>query len=153
MSETTFDIDAAVTEFIKAFGASLDPRLWVKLVREEFDELVEAWAGDDEAAKLKESCDLLIVITGLGLVSEEETLELMPAEEFKGVIDLLTTVNVWLEENFVGHFDFTVLDTAADRVHASNMSKLDDDGKPILREDGKIMKGPNYVAPDLSDLV
>jgi predicted HAD superfamily Cof-like phosphohydrolase len=42
---------------------------------------------------------------------------------------------------------------AFNRVHASNMSKLGDDGKPIYREDGKVLKGPNYKAPDLSDLV
>lgn len=39
------------------------------------------------------------------------------------------------------------------RVHESNMSKLGLDGKPIYREDGKVLKGPNYKAPDLSDLV
>ena len=39
-----------------------------------------------------------------------------------------------------------------DRVHDSNMSKLGADGKPILRADGKILKGPNYRPPDLSDL-
>lgn len=39
------------------------------------------------------------------------------------------------------------------RVHDSNMSKLDDDGKPIRREDGKILKGPNYFTPSLIDLV
>ena len=44
------------------------------------------------------------------------------------------------------------LDEALDRVHKSNMSKLDEDGKPILREDGKVLKGPNYKPPDLSDL-
>ena len=44
------------------------------------------------------------------------------------------------------------LDEALDRVHKSNMSKLDEDGKPIYREDGKVLKGPNYKAPDLSDL-
>jgi hypothetical protein len=33
------------------------------------------------------------------------------------------------------------------------MSKLDDDGKPIYREDGKVLKGPHYEAPDLTDLV
>ena len=37
------------------------------------------------------------------------------------------------------------------RVHNSNMSKLVD-GKPIKREDGKFLKGPNYKKPDLSDL-
>ena len=45
------------------------------------------------------------------------------------------------------------LDEALDRVHISNMSKLDVDGKPIYREDGKVLKGPNYQPPDLSDLV
>ena len=45
------------------------------------------------------------------------------------------------------------LDQALSRVHESNLSKLDDDGKPIYREDGKVMKGPNYQPPDLSDLV
>lgn len=39
------------------------------------------------------------------------------------------------------------------RVHESNMSKLGEDGKPIYREDGKVLKGPNYKEPDLSDLV
>jgi predicted HAD superfamily Cof-like phosphohydrolase len=45
------------------------------------------------------------------------------------------------------------LDEALDRVHKSNMSKLDVDGKPIYRHDGKVLKGPNYTPPVLSDLV
>ena len=46
------------------------------------------------------------------------------------------------------------LDEALNRVHESNLSKLDEDGKPIRREkDGKVLKGPNYKPPDLSDLV
>jgi predicted HAD superfamily Cof-like phosphohydrolase len=45
------------------------------------------------------------------------------------------------------------LQTAFNRVHASNMSKLGEDGKPIRREDGKILKGPNYFEPSLIDLV
>jgi len=44
------------------------------------------------------------------------------------------------------------LDEALNRVHKSNMSKLDEDGKPIYRDDGKVLKGPNYEPPDLSDL-
>lgn len=39
-----------------------------------------------------------------------------------------------------------------DRVHKSNMSKLVD-GKPLKREDGKVLKGPYYQKPDLSDLL
>ena len=45
------------------------------------------------------------------------------------------------------------LDAAMDRVHQSNMSKLGEDGKPIRREDGKVLKGPNYQPPTLTDLV
>ena len=45
-----------------------------------------------------------------------------------------------------------LLDEAMNRVHESNMSKLGEDGKPIYREDGKVLKGPNYKPPDLSDL-
>jgi len=45
------------------------------------------------------------------------------------------------------------LDEALDRVHKSNLSKLDDNGNPIYREDGKVLKGPNYQPPNLNDLV
>ena len=45
------------------------------------------------------------------------------------------------------------LDEAMHRVHESNMSKLDEYGKPVLREDGKVLKGPNYSPPNLEDLV
>ena len=38
------------------------------------------------------------------------------------------------------------------RVHESNMSKLDENGKPIRREDGKILKGPHYKPPFLDDI-
>ena len=45
------------------------------------------------------------------------------------------------------------LDEALDRVHVSNMSKLGKDGKPIYRDDGKVLKGPNYKPPTLTDLI
>ncbi len=44
------------------------------------------------------------------------------------------------------------IDEVFERVHRSNMSKLGDDGKPIYREDGKVLKGPNYEKPNLDDL-
>ena len=44
------------------------------------------------------------------------------------------------------------LDEALHRVHESNMSKLVN-GKPLRREDGKVLKGPNYQPPNLSDLL
>jgi len=45
------------------------------------------------------------------------------------------------------------LDEALTRVHESNLSKLDDNLRPIKREDGKVMKGPNYKKANLIDLV
>jgi len=45
------------------------------------------------------------------------------------------------------------LDEAMARIHRSNMSKLDENGKPVYREDGKVMKGPNYQPPYLNDLI
>lgn len=44
------------------------------------------------------------------------------------------------------------IDEVFDRVHESNMSKLGEDGKPIYRDDGKVLKGPNYQPPSLDDL-
>ena len=44
------------------------------------------------------------------------------------------------------------LDEALHRVHQSNLSKLGDDGEPIYREDGKVLKGPHYAPPNLEDL-
>ena len=45
------------------------------------------------------------------------------------------------------------LDRAVRRVHHSNMSKLGLDGNPIKNAEGKVVKGPNYRRPDLTDLV
>ncbi len=45
------------------------------------------------------------------------------------------------------------IEEAFSRVHASNMSKLGSDGKPIYRADGKVIKGPNYAEADVAGLV
>jgi predicted HAD superfamily Cof-like phosphohydrolase len=38
-------------------------------------------------------------------------------------------------------------------IHRSNMSKLGEDGKPIYREDGKVLKGPDYTRPDIASII
>jgi predicted HAD superfamily Cof-like phosphohydrolase len=45
------------------------------------------------------------------------------------------------------------LDEAMRRVHQANLSKLDENGKPIYRADGKVMKGPNFKKATFNDLV
>ena len=70
-----------------------------------------------------------------------------PAEALKELADLVYVCYQYAEN--MGWF----LDEALDRVHASNMSKLGEDGLPIYREDGKVLKGPNYQPPTLTDLI
>lgn len=45
------------------------------------------------------------------------------------------------------------LDAVVTEVHRANMSKLDKDGSVIRREDGKVLKGPNYKAPDIEAIL
>ena len=45
------------------------------------------------------------------------------------------------------------LDEVFNEVHKSNMSKLGSDGKPIYREDGKVLKGPNYRQADIESIL
>ena len=52
-----------------------------------------------------------------------------------------------------GHAFGIDLDECFMEVHDSNMSKLGEDGKPIYREDGKVLKGPGYFAPNLEEIV
>ena len=70
-----------------------------------------------------------------------------PAEALKELADLVYVCYQYAEN--MGW----LLDEALDRVHTSNMSKLGEDGRPLYREDGKVLKGPNYKPPTLTDLI
>ena len=59
---------------------------------------------------------------------------------------------VYVAAQYAENMDWD-LEQALRRVHKSNMSKLGEDGKPIRRADGKVLKGPNYEPPTLTDLV
>ena len=81
-------------------------------------------------------------------------------EEFAEVRDAVGYVNilkeladlVYVTYGYAATYGWD-LDEAVRRVHKSNMSKLGADGKPLKRPDGKVLKGPNYKQPDLTDLV
>jgi len=66
-----------------------------------------------------------------------------PVEVADALTDLLYVVYG------AGHAFGLDLDTCFNEVHASNMSKLGEDGKPVYREDGKVLKGPNFFKPNL----
>ena len=46
-----------------------------------------------------------------------------------------------------------IIEEVFDEIQASNMSKLGEDGKPVLREDGKILKGPGFFKPNLAKFI
>jgi predicted HAD superfamily Cof-like phosphohydrolase len=52
-----------------------------------------------------------------------------------------------------GHAFGIDLDDCFNEVHSSNMTKLGADGRPLYRDDGKVMKGPNYREPDLTPFI
>ena len=85
---------------------------------------------------------------------EEELSELKEAianKDIKEVADALT--DILYVTYGAGHAFGINLDKCFDEVQNSNMSKLDESGKPIYNESGKVMKGPNYFKPDLSKFV
>jgi len=106
----------------------VNERIWklqLRLIEEEFCELVEA------------SDDLL----------NEPTSPSLAADLLKECADLHFVLYQFCAAHGLD------LDAASDRVFKSNMSKLDENGQPIFREDGKVLKGPLYQPPSLIDLV
>lgn len=119
----------ALKEFHSAFNVPMPDsptiddddrvKLRIDLLKEELEELDDAYGNDDKVAFLDALVDLQYVLDGA----------------------------------FV-EFGFSSVKLAAfAEVHASNMSKLDANGEPILREDGKILKGPNYFPPRLEQFI
>lgn len=83
------------------------------------------------------------------LIAEEleELTHAIAMKDIVGVADALTDI---LYVTYGAGIAFGIdLDECFDEVHESNMSKLDENGKPIYREDGKVMKGPFYRPPNL----
>ena len=86
----------------------------------------------------------------LDLIKEElsELTEAMNNKDLLEVADALT--DILYVTYGAGHAFGINLDKCFEEVQNSNMSKLDENGKPIYNEFGKVMKGPNYFKPDLS---
>ncbi len=85
----------------------------------------------------------------ISLINEEleELKEAIKNNDLKETIDALT--DILYVTYGAGHAFGVNLDKCFDEVQRSNMSKLDDNGKPIYNESGKVMKGPKYFKPDL----
>ena len=85
---------------------------------------------------------------------KEELSELTDAMNNKDLLEVADALTDILYVTYgAGHAFGIDLDKCFDEVQNSNMSKLDENGKPIYNENGKVMKGPNYFKPDLSKFV
>ena len=85
------------------------------------------------------------------LLLKEETTEVSESTDAANLLKELADV-IYVANGYAATFGWD-LDEAVRRVHASNMSKLGPDLKPVLRDDGKVLKGDQYEEPDLSDLI
>jgi predicted HAD superfamily Cof-like phosphohydrolase len=124
MSKTNFE---SVGEFMQAFGQEVKDK---------------AEFPDNDTIALR-----------LELILEEvgELREAIGEANIVEVADALTDILYVVYG--AGHSFGIDLDKCFEEVHSSNMSKLGEDGKPIYREDGKVLKGPKYFAPDLTKYV
>ena len=89
-------------------------------------------------------------------ILEEEVGELRAAVEVGDlieVLDALCDIQYVLDGTFLEFGLHGVKQDAMEEVHASNMSKLGADGRPVLREDGKVLKGPDFRQPDLARIL
>jgi len=89
------------------------------------------------------------------LMKEEngEYLDACLAEDLVDIADALGDELYILCGTILKHGMQHIIEKVFDEIQASNMSKLGEDGQPILREDGKILKGPNYFKPDIKTII
>jgi predicted HAD superfamily Cof-like phosphohydrolase len=89
----------------------------------------------------------------ISLIEEElsELKEAIEKKDIKEVADALT--DILYVTYGAGHAFGIDLDKCFDEVQRSNMSKLDENGKPIFNEYGKVLKGPNYFKPNLEKFI
>ena len=85
------------------------------------------------------------------LMSEEneEYLDASNNNDIIEVADALGDMLYILCGTIIEHGMQDIIEPVFDEIQKSNMSKLDNEGKPIYRDDGKVLKGPNYFKPNI----
>ena len=129
-----------VARFHRAMNLDVDsdPRVSVLELRKKL--LLE------EVAEVSEAIDILSVELLRGKKGTKE--------QWANFLKELADVQYIVSGTFVSFNTFpSGFDTPFNRVHISNMSKLDNEGNPLYNKEGKVLKGPNYKPPDLTDLV
>lgn len=83
----------------------------------------------------------------------EEYFEAVQNNDLVEIADALGDMMYILCGTIIEHGLQHKIEEVFDEIQRSNMSKLGENGKPIYREDGKVMKGPNYFKPDFSKIL
>lgn len=159
MSFTTLihpDLFAAQRQFIAVMEANRDFVWWAeKLITEETKELKQAHEQNEGMEQIfKELADVIYVVCGFYNTMPMLPFEILPAEKVTAIDAILE--DAWNTVAMISdtyQIPVNLMGEAFAAVHVSNLSKLDNNGKPIRREDGKVLKGPNYVAPNMAPIV
>ena len=120
----------AVKEFHEAFGLGINHKPIAKL----------------NDSKIKLRFDLMAE-------ENEEYLEAAKEDDLVEVADALGDMLYILCGTILEHGMQHKIEEVFSEIQRSNMSKLGADGKPIYREDGKVLKGPNYFKPNISEII
>lgn len=83
----------------------------------------------------------------------EEYLEAANTNDLVEVADALGDMLYILCGTIIEHGMQHKIEEVFEEIHRSNMSKLDTNGQPIYREDGKVLKGPNYFKPNIKSIL
>ncbi|MFO7719093.1 MAG: nucleoside triphosphate pyrophosphohydrolase family protein [Gillisia sp.] len=83
----------------------------------------------------------------------EEYLEAANNSDLTEVADALGDMLYILCGTIIEHGMQHKIEEVFEEIQRSNMSKLGEDGKPVFREDGKVLKGPNYFPPDITSIL
>ena len=101
----------------------------------------------------KVSEDVVLLRHRLMAEENEEYLEACKSGDLVEIADALGDMMYILCGTILSHGLQDKIEDIFEEIQASNMSKLGSDSKPIYREDGKIMKGPNYFKPDIKSII
>lgn len=118
---------------------------------EEFHRIYKLGISDSPIGKLENGKEKL----RFDLMKEEneEYLEAARNGDAVEVADALGDMLYILCGTIVEHGMQDIIEEVFEEIHKSNLSKLDENGNPIYREDGKVIKGPNYFPPDIEKIV
>ncbi|WP_428225283.1 hypothetical protein [Flavobacterium sp.] len=122
----------------------------IKAVRE-FHTAFGLGVNEFPTANLEESVSILRYT--LMKEENEEYLQALEKKDIVGIADALGDMLYVLCGTILEHGLQYKIEEVFEEIQRSNMSKLGEDGRPIYREDGKVMKGPNYFKPNVAKIL